>query len=253
MKRRARYLLFGISAAVFAALYLAGLRGLPPFGRYPGPYGDVINAIGVPERHITDMVTAVNFDFRGFDTLGEEFIMFTSVVGALVLLRRLRDENQARHEDQAPERQVPQPSDATRSFTLGLVGLVVLFGIYIVVHGQLTPGGGFQGGVILATAPLMVYLAGSFDQFRKITSHELVEVAEAIGAGGYAVIGAAALAVGAAFLQNFLPQGSLGSVVSGGTVALIDISVGLEVAAGFVLLLSAFLEEALTHELRGRG
>ncbi len=179
--------------------------------------------------------------------------MFTSVVGALVLLRRLRDENQARHEDQAPERQVPQPSDATRSFTLGLVGLVVLFGIYIVVHGQLTPGGGFQGGVILATAPLMVYLAGSFDQFRKITSHELVEVAEAIGAGGYAVIGAAALAFGAAFLQNFLPQGSVGSVVSGGTVALIDISVGLEVAAGFVLLLNAFLEEALTHELRGRG
>ncbi len=253
MRRRARLVLFGVSVAAFAALYLSGLRGLPPFGHYPGPYGDVLNAIGVPERHITDMVTAVNFDFRGFDTLGEEFIMFTSVVGALVLLRRLRDETQARHEDQAPQRQVPEPSDATRSFTLGLAGLVVLFGIYIVVHGQLTPGGGFQGGVILATAPLMVYLAGSFDQFRKITAHELVEVAEAIGAGGYAVIGAAALAFGAAFLENFLPQGSAGSVVSGGTVALIDVSVGLEVAAGFVLLLNAFLEEALTHELRGRG
>ncbi len=250
MNRRVRLALFFVCAAAFAALYILGLRGLPPFGRYLGPYGDVLNAISVPARHITDVVTGVNFDFRGFDTLGEEFIMFTSVIGVVVLLRRLHDETVREGRDQVPWKQIPRASDATRSFALALVGLLVLFGVYVVVHGQLTPGGGFQGGVILATAPLIVYLAGSFRDFKRITSDTLVELTEAVGAGGYAVVGVASMVAGFAFLENFLPPGALHSVVSGGTVAVIDLSVGMEVAGGFVLLLNAFLEEMLEHQLK---
>lgn len=250
MNRSTRLALFLAAVAGFAALYVSGALGLPPFGRYRGPYGDILNAIAVPERHITDVVTGVNFDFRGFDTLGEEFIMFTSVAGVVLLLRRLKDERKQEEKDVAPERSIPPASDATRSFTLAIVGLLTLFGIYVVVHGQLTPGGGFQGGVILATAPLAVYLAGSFDDFKRITSQRLIEISEAAGAAGYAVIGLAAMAAGAAFLQNFIPQGVKGSVLSGGTIALIDLSVGLEVAAGFVMLLTAFLEETLERRTK---
>lgn len=252
MGRKARLALFAAAVAGFAVLYAAGLRGLPAFGRYRGPYGDMVNAITVPERHITDAVTAVNFDIRGFDTLGEEFILFTSVTGVVLLLRRLKDETRQKQPDEAAERWAPSASDATRAFALGTVGLLTLFGVYVVVHGQLTPGGGFQGGVILATAPLLVYLAGNFEDFQKIANYDMVEVAEAIGAAGYALIGFAGLAYGAAFLQNFLPLGTRGDVISGGTVALIDLSVGLEVAAGFVLLLYQFLEETLERRVRGR-
>ncbi len=248
MERRTRIGIFLVAVAGFAALYLAGLRGLPPFGHYRGPYGDILNAIAVPERHITDVVTGVNFDFRGFDTLGEEYIMFASVTGAVLLLRRLKGEVERKEQDVAPERKIPRASDATRTFTLGIVGLLTLFGIYIVVHGQLTPGGGFQGGVILATAPLAVYLAGNFRDFRHVTRQDLVEISEAAGAGGYAVIGLAALVVGRMFLENFIPQGTVGDVISGGTIALIDVTVGIEVAAGFVVLLTAFLEETLRLE-----
>ncbi len=217
-------------------------------GTTAGPYGDILNAIAVPERHITDVVTGVNFDFRGFDTLGEEYLMFASVTGVVLLLRRLKGEVERKEQDKAPGRATPLSSDATRTFTLGIVGLLTLFGIYIVVHGHLTPGGGFQGGVILATAPLAVYLAGSFRDFRRVTQRDLVEISEAVGAGGYAVIGLAALAAGGMFLENFIPQGTVGDVISGGTIALIDVTVGLEVAAGFVVLLTAFLEETLRIE-----
>ncbi len=253
MSRRARIGLFLAAVAAFTAIYVSGLRGLPPFGRYHGPYGDAVTAVSVPERHITDTVTAVNFDIRGFDTLGEEFIMFTSVAGVILLLRRLRDETQREQKDEAPERSVPAASDAARVFTVGLVGLLTLFGIYIVVHGQLTPGGGFQGGVILGTAPLCVYLACNFTNFRHVANHRVVEIAEAVGAAGYAVVGMAGLVAGAAFLQNFLPLGTSGDVLSGGTVPLIDLSVGLEVAAAFVLLSYQFLEEALENQLRRRA
>ncbi len=253
MTRAARIVMFCAAGLALLAVYLWGMRGLPPFGHYQGPYGDVLNQVPVYERHATDVVTAVNFDYRGFDTLGEEFILFISVVGVTLLLRVQRQEEQKEgEEDERPERRVPESSDATKVLTLGLAGPLVLFGVYIVSHGQLSPGGGFQGGVILATAPLLVYLAGDYKTFKHITSHTLVEMAEAAGAGAYVLIGLIGVLVGMSFLQNFLPLGQTGSINSAGTIALISISVGLEVAAGFVLLLYAFLEQTLEIRLRGR-
>ena len=64
-------------------MFFLAYSPLAPFGYVQSQYGDMVNAITVPERHITDAVTAVNFDIRGFDTLGEEFILFTSVMGVL--------------------------------------------------------------------------------------------------------------------------------------------------------------------------
>jgi multicomponent Na+:H+ antiporter subunit B len=257
MSRIGRLVIFVGSAMALFFIYLWGLGGLPPFGQYRGPYGDVLNQVAVYERHATDVVTAVNFDYRGFDTLGEEFILFISVVGVTLLLRVQRQEQKDQEtgggkEDESPERNAPQPSEAMKVLTIALVGPMVLFGIYIVTHGQLTPGGGFQGGVILATAPLLVYLAGDFITFKQITSHTLVEMAEAAGAGGYALIGVIGIILGMNFLQNFLPMGKTGAINSAGTIALISISVGLEVAAGFVLLLHAFLEQTLELRLKGR-
>ncbi|MBV9607990.1 MAG: sodium:proton antiporter, partial [Acidobacteria bacterium] len=87
MSRAVRTVLFAGSAIAVFILYLVAAHGLPQFGHYKGPYGDVINQVGVYERHATDLVTAVNFDYRGFDTLGEEFILFISVIGVALLLR----------------------------------------------------------------------------------------------------------------------------------------------------------------------
>jgi multicomponent Na+:H+ antiporter subunit B len=115
----------------------------------------------------------------------------------------------------------------------------------VIAHGQLTPGGGFQGGVILATAPLFLYLAGEFTNFRKAVPRALVHTVEAVGGGCYAAIGLACLVAGGAFLQNILPLGSKGTILSGGTIPLINASVGLEVTAGLVLVLVVYLEETL--------
>lgn len=246
MNPRIRNIVFVLALCCFGGLFVWGLMGLAPVGDYPGPYGDILNAISVPERHITDVVTAVNFDFRGFDTLGEEFIMFSSVMGVLVLLRHVLDSGGKK--DQSTRRHIAPASDAVRVLTVLLVGPVVLFGIYMVTHGQISPGGGFQGGVILATAPLLVYLAGEFETLMKIAPHHVLEIGEAVGAAGYAVVGAVALASGLAFLQNVLPLGKPGDVFSGGTVMFIDATVGLEVAAGFVLLLMTFVQEELEQK-----
>lgn len=251
MTIKMRAWLFWPAAAGLAALFLWGLRAAPPVGNYGGPYGDVLNAITVEERHVTNVVSAVTFDYRGFDTLGEEFILFASVIGATVLLRQLRDEEREESPDQETDREVPASSDAVRVLVLGVTGPTVLFGIYIITHGHISPGGGFQGGVILATAPLLVYLAGGFRIFKRITSHALLELAEATGLAAYLLLGLAGMVWGTAFLENVLPLGTAGKVNSGGTILLLNVATGLEVSAGFVLLLAAFLEQLL--EVRRGG
>ncbi|HEU5451723.1 MAG TPA: MnhB domain-containing protein [Terriglobales bacterium] len=249
MNRGVRMVLFAASGVMLFGILLWGLRGLPPLGHYHGPYGDVLNSVAVYERHATDVVSAVNFDYRGFDTLGEEFILFISVIGCTLLLRRQKGEGQgeggSKDEDESSDRRAPSPSDATKVITIGLVGPLIVFGLYIVSHGQLTPGGGFQGGVILATAPLLVYLGGDFKTFQKIISHTLVELAEAGGALAYVAIGFAGYVIGQAFLKNVVPLGETGNITSSGTIILISLATGLEVAGGFVLLLHAFLEQTL--------
>ncbi len=237
--------LFLAGAAGLVVLYVLAYVRLPGPRKPPSPYGQAINTRVVPERHITDAVTAVNFDYRGFDTLGEEFILFVSVMGTLVLLREAHGAEGRSHRDAArPQRDVG-PSAALRVWTLMMTGPTVLFGLYTVAHGQLTPGGGFQGGVVLATAPLLIYLTENFQAFKRITSHPLVEITEALGAAGYAIIGVIALIYGREYLTNVLPLGEKGNVLSGGTVCAINWATGLEVTAGFVLLLYAFLEKTL--------
>lgn len=240
--------LFAVGAAGLAVLYGLIIARMPT--PHASPYGEAINNLSSPQRHVTDAVTAVNFDYRGFDTLGEEFILFVSVMGAIVLLRQQHEKKRETRMDALTSARRVSHTDAVRVWTLAMTGPTVLFGIYIVIHGQLTPGGGFQGGVILATAPLLIYLAESYDVFKRVTSNPLIEVTEAIGAGGYAIIGILGCILGAWFLQDVLPLGEQNQPnwLSGGTVPLINFSVGVEVAAGFTLLMAAFLQSLLSKE-----
>jgi multicomponent Na+:H+ antiporter subunit B len=236
---------FLAAAAVAGALLLWGLTGLPNYGVYPGPYGDVLNQVAVAERKATNVVAAVTFDYRGVDTMGEEYILFAAVIGVAVLLRAQRDEVEQPPDEDAADRRAPGTSNAVRVLGLALVGPVVLFGLYMVAHGHLTPGGGFQGGVVLATGALLVFLSGEYVTLRKVRPAALIDLAESSGAGGYVTVGLLGLATGAAFLENVLPLGEPGALLSAGTIPLLNLAVGLEVAGGMVLLLSEFLEQTL--------
>jgi multicomponent Na+:H+ antiporter subunit B len=236
---------FLVAAAVAGALLVWGLSGLPDYGIYQGPYGDVLNAVAVGERHATNVVAAVTFDYRGIDTMGEEYILFAAVIGVAILLRAQRDEREETPDEDAADRRAPGTSNAVRVLGLALLGPVVLFGIYVVAHGHLSPGGGFQGGVVLATGALLVYLSGEYVTLRRVRPEMLLDLAESSGAAGYVAVGLLGLAAGATFLENVLPLGQPGTLLSSGMIPLINLAVGLEVAAGFVLLLSEFLEQTL--------
>jgi len=242
---RLRRRVFLAAAAVAGALLLWGLTGLPDYGVYVGPYGDVLNQVAVAERKATNVVASVTFDYRGVDTMGEEYILFAAVLGVAILLRAQRDEHEEPPDEDAADRRAPGTSNAVRVVGLALVGPVVLYGLYPVAHGHLTPGGGFQGGVVLATAALLVYLSGEYVTLRRVSPELVTDLAESTGAAGYVAIGLLGVAAGATFLTNVLPLGQPGALLSAGTIPLINMAIGLEVAGGFMLLISEFLEQTL--------
>jgi len=243
--RTTRLVLFGIAAAGFGVVLAYGLAGLPAFGDYQGVYGHVIDGIGVTERHATDLVTAINFDIRGFDTLGEEFILFGSVLGVVLILRQMRGEHDRPRQHEADEHTFAGASEALRALSLAVIPAILAIGIYIVVHGQLTPGGGFQGGVILAAGPLVVFLAGRYLRMRLVAPETLVEIGEAAGALGYALVGLSGLVLAGVFFKNFLPLGISGHLLSGGQLDVASTAVGLEVSGAFLVAFSEFLDQAI--------
>jgi multicomponent Na+:H+ antiporter subunit B len=251
MSRTTRLIVFGISAAGFAAVLVLGMRGLPHFGGYAGVYGTLLNGIGVTERHATDLVTGLNFDFRAFDTLGEEFILFGSVLGVVLILRELRGERERPYKEEADEHRFAGASGALRSLSLALIPAMIALGGYIVVHGALTPGGGFQGGIILATGPLAVFLAGRYLRTKAVAPQSLVEAGESIGAIGYALVGLGGLIFVGVFFKNFLPLGTPGHLLSAGQMPLASIAVGLEVSGAFLIAWAEFLDQAMLIEDTG--
>ncbi len=248
MTERSRKRIFAVAGPAFFGLFAYAAWDMPAWGDYRGPYGDMISRLAVYERHATDTVNAINYDYRGFDTLGEEFILFTAVVGVMMLLRR---------EEGAPTQPLAQDGKVQDQPTLGVAVraanipamiLTIIFGFYIGLHGQLTPGGGFQAGVILASALFLIYLAENTKAFQRLTSHAAVEIIEAVGAGAYALIGLAPLCFGLPLLTNALPLGKTGDVFSLGNIALISATVGVEVTAAFLLVMYTYLEEIITGE-----
>jgi multicomponent Na+:H+ antiporter subunit B len=250
MKQAGRIWMFALSAPVLAALLLAALLQLPGFGNYPGPYGDILNHVAIAQRHLTNIVTAINFDYRGLDTLGEEFILFAAVSGIVVLLRSdAVEERETDPEQPVAEGRPDLPrSDDAAWLSTGALGVTLVFGLFVILHGALTPGGGFQGGVICGSAFLLIYLTRNYRAFRETSRKDASDVIEAVAAGAYALVGLATLAAGGAFLENILPLGKTGNLLSAGTIFVINFAVGIEVAAGFTVLFLEFTEEVREPE-----
>jgi multicomponent Na+:H+ antiporter subunit B len=217
----------------FGVLLLWGYSGLPDFGHFHGRYGTIVNHVATPERHTTNAVAAVVFDYRGLDTLGEEFILFAAVVGVVLLLRK---------GDEGEPAASPVHSEQLRLVGALMVGVTFLIGIWLIAFGYVTPGGGFQGGVVVAGAILLVFLTAGYRPWQRLTKEQALDPLGGLGVGGFVSIGLAALIAGAPFLHNELGAGRTGTLTSGGTIPLLNWATALEVAAANLVLYSEFLE-----------
>lgn len=141
-------------------------------------------------------------------------------------------------------RQLEQRTEMTiivRTIIRGLLPVLVVFGAYIITYGHLTPGGGFQGGMIIVGAVMSFYLAYGYNIMRQFREEDL-DLTEHIGALSYLLVGLIGIFAGGTFLYNVLKGGLPGNLLSGGIIFILNLVVGLKVASGTLLVLLILLE-----------
>jgi multicomponent Na+:H+ antiporter subunit B len=242
MKQRVRSGIFLGAALAVAGLMMFGITGLRPFGFYSGPYGDVLNHIAVAQRHVLNVATAVNFDYRGMDTMIEEFIFFTAIAGVALLLREQLGPYGVSDEADM-QREIPPESDGIGWMCYGFIPATFVFACYMAVHTALTPGGGFQGGAIAGSAFALAYMGLGYATYRRFAPRRFSDSMESIGGGGYVAIGIATLVVSGIFLKNVLALGDKGALTSAGTIPIINLCVFTEISAGFIVSLEFFFQQ----------
>ncbi len=224
-------LLFAGGLGFFLLVLAADLPvGAAPMAAGQGILGEAPEGVGA-----ANLVTAVVLAYRGFDTLGELSILFAAAAGVGLILSGMKR--------RADARPVPQGGFILLAAADLLFPLLVIVGLYIVLHGHLSPGGGFQGGVILAAAFFLPLLGRPGDGL----GHGVVNWIEGLAGGTFICIGLWALVARGDFLAPMLGEGALGALLSAGTLPLLYIAVGLKVGAEIAGLMSA-LQETETAE-----
>ncbi|HPJ01900.1 MAG TPA: Na(+)/H(+) antiporter subunit B [Candidatus Limiplasma sp.] len=188
-------------------------------------YGETRDA----ETGSANMVTSIVVNYRSFDTLGEVTVLFIAAFGVGLLLSGKRKRQQPAYE----------PSFILKHGARIVFGIMVVFGVYVFIHGHLTPGGGFPGGSIIAAAILLLYIADNEFQAKVKT----FKILEGVAGSLYVIAGLLGLVIGGYFLQNFLPTGVVGDLVSAGVIPIVYILIGLKVGSELTGVIAGFATE----------
>lgn len=232
IKRFAVFLILLGLGAIFLQLLLQYVpdNGLNETGQY---YAE--NA--AKEVGAGNVVTAIIVTYRGLDTLGEVTVLFltAAIVGLVLSGENKRSSRPIEHR--------PGPGELLVTGSRLLVPLILLFGAYIFINGHLTPGGGFQGGAILASAMLLLLLTQPVKHF----SHRMITQLESISGLVFVTVGVLGIVLAGGFLDNrILPTGELGELFSAGTIPIIYSFIGLKVGAEFSSMLLKLAESGDT-------
>ncbi len=171
-----------------------------------------------------NIVTAIVITYRGLDTLGEVVILFltASVIGFFLKISKSEKDETLRFS------KLRKTSELLETATKALVPTIFMFGVYIFINGHLTPGGGFQGGAVIATGFVLMLLANP--QFK--VNHKVIEYIESLSGFSFAILGALGAIIGLGFLDNkILPLGTFGELLSAGIIPVIYSFIGLKVGA----------------------
>ncbi len=222
MIRRAFVLLLLIGLAVIFSNLVAGFSPSSELNQTASFYAQHT----AKDLGASNIVTAIIVTYRGLDTLGEVTVLFlTAAIIGLVL---------AQSKKRKPSAQRAPTSELLITGSRLLVPLILLLGAYVFINGHLTPGGGFQGGAILASATLLLLLTDPLQPF----SHRLISVVESISGLFFITLGLLGIALAGGFLDNrFLPLGTLGSIFSAGAIPVIYTFIGLKVGAEFTSMM----------------
>lgn len=211
------------------------------------------NSSEVAERYIdsaleetgaVNIVTGMILTYRAFDTFGETNVLFIATVCVMISL--MLEEKVAEREEERRLQRHPEPKDSILQLAAKiLVPVIVVFGIYIILNGQNSPGGGFSGGAILGAALILYANAFGIKDTGRFFNEKVYAVCKVTALCMYGLIGLYYYTCGANGIANHIPLGTPGAILSGGIILPIDICVGIEVACTMYAFYALFKRGSL--------
>jgi multicomponent Na+:H+ antiporter subunit B len=189
---------------------------------------------------VPNVVTAVLASFRGYDTLGEVFVVFTAGIGVLFLLSARHGHAAQRRPDAVDESDIGLRDDLIpRVVGRLLVPFIVLFGLYVQFHGDYGPGGGFQAGALIAAAFILFALVEGEERTLEALPFNTLLALMVSGALLYGLVGLAGIVLGGNFLDySVLADDPVAGQHLG--ILLIEAGVGLTVTGVLLVIFHAF-------------
>ena len=220
-------------------LILLNIRFSPENIKIANNAADYYIKSGLRDTGSLNLVTAILYDYRAFDSLGESTVIFAAVSGIVLILSR---------------KTLPVSSHGLsvivkRTFAI-LTPFIFLFSLYIITHGHLSPGGGFQGGVIFATISFIFSIVyGSAFDYKRYSPNSKT-IIETGGALIFVTIGLMGLVYKDVFLENllFLNQG-VGTLISAGSIPIINLGIGFKVGAGLAIIFYSMIQKTFGGDL----
>lgn len=222
---------------------------LPPFGNPDNPVNNEVSQRyiekGMEETGAVNIVAGMILDYRAFDTLGESNVLFIAACSVLILLRVSGSKDgkpsTEQLEAEADDRMYEPKNDAILQHAANfLVPLILMFGVYVILNGHISPGGGFSGGAIMG-AGLMIYVtAFGFKDIRRFFTYKTYQRVVLCSLLTYAASKCYSFYTGANDIHSIIPLGTPGAILSSGLILVLNICVGFIVTCTMYAFYAVF-------------
>ncbi len=222
-----------IFCLIFIGLMLWSVSDMPAFGDASNPTNNEIVERyienGLQETGAVNIVAGMILTYRAFDTFGETNVLFIATCCVMILLMLEESVLEKAEEDNDRKRE-PKNDKILQLSARVLCPVIFIFGIYVILNGHLSPGGGFSGGSILGAGLILYVSAFGFKKTQRFFNEAIYKVAKISALCMYGLIGSYFYITGANGIANHIPLGIPGHILSSGIILPINIAVGLEVA-----------------------
>lgn len=227
---------------VLIAILLFVVSYLPPTGSSDNPGSNEVAAKyiedGIKDTGAVNIVTGMILDYRAFDTLGESNVLFIATCTVLILLRldkgkheRKGDDTTTREQEEENDRLYEPKNDIIlQKAAFFLVPIIMLFGVYVILNGHLSPGGGFSGGAIIGSGLILYLNAFGFEKTEKFFTQKTYKRVCFFSLSFYCIAKTYSFYCGANHLESGIPIGTPGNILSAGLILPLNVCVGLVVA-----------------------
>jgi len=181
---------------------------------------------GLEETGAVNIVAGMILDYRAFDTFGESCVLFCAVCSVFILLK-VSDREAASENDRVHE---PKNDVILQQIARIIVPLGLVFGIYVVLNGHLSAGGGFSGGAIMGAVLVLYLLAFGFEKTERFFNEKVFRVITCSALSFYCLAKSYSFFTGANHLESIISTGTPGAIISAGLILPLNICVGLVVA-----------------------